>query len=105
MHLLFIKNATFNDEAVPGQSNAITNWETIESSHDQNQMTKVIKVEGMMCPHCEARVKKCAEGILGIAEATPSHKDGTVTLNYTEGCDLEAVYAAIEAQGYPVTEK
>lgn len=38
----FIKNATFNDEAVPGQSNAITNWETIESSHDQNQMTKVI---------------------------------------------------------------
>ncbi len=69
------------------------------------KMTKIIKVEGMMCPHCEARVKKCAEGILGIVEAVPSHKDGTVTLNYTEGSDLEAVYAAIEAQGYPVIEK
>lgn len=72
---------------------------------EQKQMTKVIKVKGMMCPHCEARVKKCAEGIPGIVEATPSHKDGTVALDYTDGCDLEAVYAAIEAQGYPVTEK
>ncbi len=84
--------------------NSTSNISTREETENK-KMTKTIKVEGMMCPHCEARVKKCAEGILGITEAIPSHKDGTVTLNYTEGSDLEAVYAAIEAQGYPVIEK
>lgn len=78
---------------------------TVTQETENRSMTKIIKVEGMMCPHCEARVKKCAESILGIVEAIPSHKDGTVALNYTEGSDLEAVYAAIEAQGYPVIEK
>ena len=100
-------NGDYKKEAIAPNENTenTSNINKKTEEKEQNQMTKVIKVEGMMCPHCEARVKKCAEGIPGIAEATPSHKEGTVTLNYTEGCDLEAVYAAIEAQGYPVTEK
>ena len=78
---------------------------TVSEEMENKKMTKVIKVEGMMCPHCEARVKKCAEGVLGVIEAVPCHTDGTVTLNCTVGADLEAVCAAIEAQGYPVIEK
>ena len=46
-------------------------------------MEKIIKIEGMMCPHCEARVKKLLEETAGVASAHVSHTDGTaiVTLN------------------------
>lgn len=65
-------------------------------------MTKIIKVEGMMCPHCEARVKKTLEAFDFVTEAIPSHKDGTVTLTLTEVADMAALAAALDEQGYPV---
>ena len=69
---------------------------------ENKNMVKVINVEGMMCPHCEARVKKTLEEFECVIEAVPSHKDGTVTLTLAEGADLAALAAAVEAQGYPV---
>ena len=60
----------------------------------------ILKVEGMMCPHCEARVKKAVEAIEGVTEAVPSHKKNTVAV-FGE-CDIEAVKAIITKEGYTV---
>lgn len=60
----------------------------------------ILNVEGMMCPHCEARVKSVVEAIEGVTRAEPSHKKNTVTV--FGQCDIEAVKAAISEQGYKV---
>lgn len=60
----------------------------------------VLSVEGMMCPHCEARVKSAVEAVNGVTLAEPSHKKNTVTV-YGE-CDIESVKAVIREQGYKV---
>lgn len=67
-------------------------------------MTKIIKVSGMMCSHCEGRVKKALEAIDGVAEAVPSHEDGSVKVNLS--CDVadEALRAAIADAGYEVLD-
>lgn len=65
-------------------------------------MERIIKVEGMMCPHCEARVKKVLEAIEGVAEAIPSHKDGCVTVKLSGEVDAATLEAAITDAGYSV---
>ena len=60
----------------------------------------VLKVEGMTCQHCEARVKKAAEAIEGVEEATPNHKKNTVIL--VGDFDLEKVKEAISKEGYTI---
>ena len=60
----------------------------------------VLNVEGMMCPHCEARVKKAVEEVEGVERAEPNHKKNTVTV-FGE-CDIEKVKAVITEQGYKV---
>ena len=66
-------------------------------------MTKTMKIEGMMCQHCEARVKKTLESIPGVAAAEVSHEAGTaiVTLN-AEVSDAD-LKKAVEDQDYKVT--
>lgn len=66
------------------------------------EMTKVIKVEGMMCPHCEARVKATVEAIEGVSSAVASHKDGTVTVTLRDEVEEGVIEYAITAQGYKV---
>ena len=61
-----------------------------------------IGVEGMMCPHCEARVKKVVEEIPGVTEAIPSHKKKQVVV--LGECDIEAVKAVIKAEGYSIKD-
>ena len=65
-------------------------------------MTRTMKIEGMMCGHCEARVKKVLEALPEVAEAVVSHENGTavVTLN-TEGAN-DILKKAVEDQDYPV---
>ena len=63
-------------------------------------MEKVIKVEGMMCPHCEAHVKKALEAIPGVTAAVASHTAGTATVTLSEDVDVAVLKAAVEAQGY-----
>ena len=65
-------------------------------------MEKIIKVEGMMCPHCEAHVKKALEAIDGVASALPSHVNGTVVVTLSADVDVAVLNAAIEAAGYKV---
>ena len=72
--------------------------ETIQEKENE-KMTVIIKVEGMMCPHCEARVKKACEAIDGVTLATPSHEKGEVTVEMTSDVSSQCV-EAIVAQGY-----
>ncbi len=77
---------------------------TANETENSNKMTKVMKVNGMMCPHCEARVKKVLEAIDGVECASPSHKDGTVEVVLTSPVASELLAAAVTDAGYEVTE-
>ena len=70
---------------------------------EEPTMKKTLTVEGMMCPHCEARVKKALETLPEVAEAVVSHEAGTaiVTLNAEVADDV--LKKAVEAQDYTVT--
>ena len=74
----------------------------IKESEEKN-MTKTLNIEGMMCGHCEARVKKALEALDAVDEAVVSHTDGTavVTLNAEVSDDL--LKETVEAQDYKVT--
>ena len=65
-------------------------------------MTKTIKIEGMMCPHCEAHVKKALEALEGVENVTPSHVEKKATLTLTAPVSDEILKSTVEAQGYKV---
>ncbi len=70
---------------------------------ETDDMKLEVKVEGMMCPHCEARVKTALEALDGVSEAKPSHKKSNVIIKLSKEIDPELVKATIEAQGYMAT--
>ncbi|MCR5107806.1 MAG: heavy metal translocating P-type ATPase [Lachnospiraceae bacterium] len=70
------------------------------SEGEENKMTKTVKIEGMMCEHCEARVKKVLEKLDFIDEAKVSHKDGTAVVTLNADIDEEAVKSVIEDNDY-----
>ena len=98
---------TASPAAAPVQSAAENNKksdaEAPEVKMEDNTMKKTLKVEGMMCGHCEARVKKALEALPEVDEAVVSHEAGTaiVTLNAEVADDV--LKNAIEAQDYKVT--
>lgn len=63
-------------------------------------MTKVIKIEGMMCPHCEAHVKRALEALEGVENVVPSHVEKKATLTLTAPVSDDTLKATVEAQGY-----
>jgi Cu2+-exporting ATPase len=68
-----------------------------------NNMTKTMKIEGMMCGHCEARVKKCLEALSQVDEAVVSHEAGTAVVILNGDISNEELTKAVEAQDYKVT--
>ena len=98
---------TASPAAAPVQSAAENNKksdaEAPEVKTEDNTMKKTLKVEGMMCGHCEARVKKALEALPEVDEAVVSHEAGTaiVTLNAEIADDV--LKNAVEAQDYKVT--
>ena len=98
---------TTSPAAAPVQSAAENNKksdaEAPEVKMEDNTMKKTLKVEGMMCGHCEARVKKALEALPEVDEAVVSHEAGTaiVTLNAEVADDV--LKNAVEAQDYKVT--
>ena len=76
--------------------------ETKSIKTEENKVEKVIRVEGMMCPHCEARVKKALEALEKVSVATPDHKSGTVSVVLEGDVSDDVLKAAIEEQGYNV---
>ena len=65
-------------------------------------MEKTMKIEGMMCGHCEARVKKALEALDEVEQAVVSHTEGTAVVTLKAGLDNDALKAAVEAQDYKV---
>jgi len=65
-------------------------------------MEKTMKIEGMMCMHCEARVKKTLEALDCVESAVVSHEAGTAVVTLKEDVDNEVLKSAVEAQDYPV---
>lgn len=73
-----------------------------EFSTMSQTIVKTINIEGMMCPHCEATVKKILESFPEIQEAKPSHENNNAVITCTAEPDMQAVKKAIEDAGYTV---
>ena len=69
---------------------------------EENNMERIMKIEGMMCGHCEARVKKTLEAIEGVVEATVSHEAGTAIVKLDLEVPNDVLKKAIEDQDYTV---
>lgn len=65
-------------------------------------MEKTMKIEGMMCGHCEARVKKALEALPEVEQAAVSHSEGTAVVTLKAEVSADALKAAVEAQDYKV---
>ena len=66
-------------------------------------MTKTLNIEGMMCAHCEATVKKALEALDGVASAAVSHEAGTAVVTLSAPVDDAALTEAVQAKDYTVT--
>ena len=65
-------------------------------------MKKTMKIEGMMCPHCEATVKKALEALDGVSEAAVSHEAGQAVVDLTADVDDGILTRAVEDKDYQV---
>ena len=96
-------HAPKNASSLPAALTQPAAVENKESTKEDNSMKKTLNVEGMMCGHCEARVKKALEALPEVDEAVVSHEAGTaiVTLNAEVADDV--LKKAVEDQDYKVT--
>ena len=97
-----IAKVTGNDESSdePGQSE--TNNLHEDNLKEGKVMTKTMKIEGMMCGHCEATVKKALEAIDGVNSAEVSHEAGTAVVELSEEVQDEVLQKAVEDKDYKV---
>ena len=97
-----IKKVTGNDESSdePGQ-NEINNLHE-DNLKEGKVMTKTMKIEGMMCGHCEATVKKALESIEGVNSAEVSHEAGTAVVELSEEVQDDVLQKAVEDKDYKV---
>ena len=73
-----------------------------ETDKEESVMEKTMKIEGMMCVHCEARVKKSLEALDGVSEAAVSHESGTAVVKLSGEVSDAALTKAVEDQDYKV---
>lgn len=76
----------------------------IITNKEANAMEKTMVIEGMMCGHCEARVKKCLEALEQVDEAVVSHEAGTAVVKLNSDISDDVLKEAVEAQDYKVAE-
>ena len=86
----------------PEDKNVETAGETGLNDKEENTMTKTMKIEGMMCPHCEAAVKKALEALDGVNEAKVSHVEGTAIVDLSADVADEVLTKAVEDKDYKV---
>ena len=67
-------------------------------------MEKTLKIEGMMCGHCEMHVKKALESLDGVKKAEVSHKNGTAVVTLEKELSDDLLKQAVSDQGYQVTD-
>ena len=98
LNLVRIHDAS-HDKKVKNRSHQAS--ATINQMED-NSMEKTMKIEGMMCGHCEARVKKALEALPQVAEAQVSHEKGTAVVKLNAEVSNEELTKAVEEQDYKV---
>ena len=82
--------------------NFVKLYKKIKETKEEKKMTKTLKIEGMMCPHCEANVKNTLESMAGVSQAEVSHKEGTAVVTLTEDVSEDSLKGAVEDKGYKV---
>lgn len=92
------------DRPLPKKAAALSDIETIlnelQNAKEENGMTATVKINGMMCGHCEAHVKKALEALEGVESAVPSKDENNAVLTLSKEVTEEAVKAAVEDAGY-----
>ena len=88
--------------ATPAKTPACPAGCPVPSKQEGKTMTKTIHIEGMMCAHCEATVKKALEALDGVESAAVSHEAGTAVVTLRHAVDDAALKAAVEAKDYTV---
>ena len=81
----------------------VKNHDNNKNSKGEKNMEKTLNIEGMMCGHCEARVKKALEALAQVDEAVVSHESGTAVVKLNVDVDNAVLKEAVEAQDYKVT--
>ena len=76
--------------------------EEINTETEENTLTKTLKIDGMMCHHCEAHVKKALEALDGVESAAANYEDGTAVVTLTRDVADTVLKEAVEAQDYAV---
>ncbi len=87
-----------------GQLLTATENHTQPNESEEKIMEKTLKIEGMMCPRCEAHVKKALEAVEGVTAATADHTTDTAVVTLSAPVDNDVLKAAVEADGYTVLE-
>lgn len=72
----------------------------LNETEEEQKMTAEVKIKGMMCPHCEAHVKKALEALDGVESAAPDKDAGNAVLTLSKAVSADAVKAAVEEAGY-----
>ena len=92
-------NVHFDAESTP---QLIDQTPNTPKKTEETPMTKTMKIEGMMCPHCEAHTKKALEALDGVTEAVADFKAGTAIVTLTADVADDVLRAAVEEAGYTV---
>ena len=88
----------------PKRDRKMQNKSKITIKKEIKTMKKTLKIEGMMCEHCEMHVKKALEGLDGVKKAEVSHKTGTAVVTLENEIPADVLKQAVADQGYSVTE-
>ncbi|MBQ6622730.1 MAG: cadmium-translocating P-type ATPase [Mogibacterium sp.] len=94
------RNALAAPVAAPEATDQVINTEA--TYKEETAMTKTLKIEGMMCPHCEATVKKALEALDGVTEAKVSHVEGTAIVELSAEVSDDVLKKAVEDRDYTV---
>ena len=94
------KPVLFRQPPQPLPAEALDGILAMPAPRETPGMTRVLKVEGMMCEHCEATVKKALEAIPGVVSATASHEKGEALVQADREIDEAALRKAVEDQMY-----
>ena len=96
------KDKKLKNAVTPGENGALLEKTDSSSDGKGNEMTKTITIEGMMCPHCEATVKKALLALPEVEDAVVSHEAGTAVVTLSADADDAALKKAVEDKDYKV---
>jgi copper chaperone CopZ len=100
LRLRFFKPVRLSDVGVTAPVASLAAW---SDNKEDSQMTKKLKVEGMSCGHCTARVEKVLKELAGVKSAKVDLKGGTAEVKLSEAIDDAVLTKAVTDAGYPAT--